>query len=97
MADLARRFMQRSDLRAIVRKRLYATGTTTGYVSRNRLLWTYRGADGIKTGSTTAAGNCLAASATQHGRTLIAIELNARGDQFASAARLLNFGFRHGG
>ena len=97
MADLARRFMQRSDLRAIVRKRLYATGATTGYVSRNRLLWTYRGADGIKTGSTTAAGNCLAAAATRHGRTLIAIELNARGDQFASAARLLDYGFRHGG
>ena len=97
MADLARRFMQRAGLRAIVSKRLYATGQTTGYVSRNRLLWTYRGADGIKTGSTTAAGNCLAAAASRHGRTLIAVELHARGDQFASAARLLSFGFRHGG
>ncbi|MGN6378823.1 MAG: D-alanyl-D-alanine carboxypeptidase family protein [Gaiellales bacterium] len=95
IAELSRRFMAVPSLRSIVARRLYATGQTTGYVSRNRLLWTYKGAIGIKTGSTTAAGNCLAAAAKRHGRTLIAVELHAGGDPFASAARLLTFGFRH--
>jgi len=95
VAQLSRLFLQVPELRSIVRRRLYTTGPTTGYVSRNRLLWTYRGAIGIKTGSTTAAGVCLAAAATRHKRTLIAVVLHARRDAFATAARLLDFGFRH--
>lgn len=95
VAELSRVFMQVPELRSVVRLRLYPTGPTTGYVSRNRLLWAYRGATGIKTGSTTAAGVCLAASATRHRRTLIAVILHAHGDPFAGAARLLDFGFHH--
>ena len=95
VADLSRFFLQVPELRSIVRRRLYTTGPTTGYVSRNRLLWTYRGAIGIKTGSTTAAGVCLAAAATRNKRTLVAVILHAHGNAFVSAARLLDFGFRH--
>ena len=65
------------------------------YVNRNRLLWSYPGAIGLKTGSTTAAGNCLAVAATHHGRTLVAVLLHVRGDEFAAATRLLDWGFRH--
>jgi D-alanyl-D-alanine carboxypeptidase len=95
VGDLARRFMQVSELRAMVRRKVYPTSATTGYVSRNLLLWSYRGAVGIKTGSTTAAGDCLAAAATRRGRTVIVVLLHARGDQFTSARALLDFGFRH--
>lgn len=95
VAQLSRLFLEVRELRSIVRSRLYATGPTTGYVSRNRLLWTYPGAIGIKTGSTAAAGVCLAAAATRHKRTLVAVILHARGNAFLSAARLLDFGFRH--
>jgi D-alanyl-D-alanine carboxypeptidase len=66
------------------------------YVNRNPLLGTYRGADGVKTGWTTLAGNCLVASATRHGRTIVAVLLhdaNAPGD----GRRLLNLGFRTAG
>ncbi len=95
VAQLSRLFLQVPELRSIVGRRLYTTGPTTGYVSRNRLLWTYSGAIGIKTGSTTAAGVCLAAAATHHKRTLVAVILHAHGNAFVSAARLLDFGFRH--
>jgi serine-type D-Ala-D-Ala carboxypeptidase (penicillin-binding protein 5/6) len=95
VAQLSRLFLRVPELRSIVRRRVYTTSPTTGYVSRNRLLWTYRGAIGIKTASTTAAGVCLAAAATRGKRTLIAVLLHAHGDAFAGAARLLDFGFRH--
>jgi serine-type D-Ala-D-Ala carboxypeptidase (penicillin-binding protein 5/6) len=95
VADLSRRFLRRHELRAIVDRKVYPAGAGSSYVSRNLLLWSYRGAIGIKTGSTTAAGDCLAAAATRHGRTLIVVFLHARGDQFRSAAKLLDFGFAH--
>jgi len=42
---------------------------TTGYL--------YRGAEGIKTGSTSAAGYCLVASASRSGRSLLSVVLGA--------------------
>jgi len=58
----------------------------------NRLLRTYSGADGVKTGTTRAAGQCLVASATRGGRQLIAVVLKSR-SRFEDAARLLDYGF----
>jgi D-alanyl-D-alanine carboxypeptidase (penicillin-binding protein 5/6) len=60
----------------------------------NALLWSFPGADGVKTGTTNAAGACLVASATRDGRQLIAVVLKSR-DRFGDAARLLDFGFRN--
>jgi serine-type D-Ala-D-Ala carboxypeptidase (penicillin-binding protein 5/6) len=94
VASLTRRVLQRPLLRSLVGKRAYQVGNTV-FVSRNRLLWTYRGAIGVKTGSTTAAGNCLAVAAVRNGRTLVAVLLHARKGQFAAAARLLDWGFSH--
>lgn len=59
----------------------------------NRLLWTYDGADGVKTGTTRAAGECLVASATRQGRRLIAVVLRSH-SRFGEAARLLDHGFQ---
>ena len=63
------------------------------YVNKNRLLTTYRGADGVKTGWTTKARHCLVASAHRSGTRLIAVVLGSP-DAYADARRLLNFGFR---
>ena len=62
----------------------------------NRLLSTYEGATGIKTGYTNAAGGCLAASARRGGVELIAVVLGAADEnaRFADAATLLDTGFR---
>jgi D-alanyl-D-alanine carboxypeptidase (penicillin-binding protein 5/6) len=58
----------------------------------NGLLQGFQGADGIKTGTTNAAGRCLAASATREGRQLIAIVLRS-GNRQGDCARLLEYGF----
>lgn len=60
----------------------------------NKLLWNYSLADGIKTGTTNAAGKCLVASASKDGRRLICVLLNAP-DRFGDAQRLLEWGFNH--
>lgn len=58
----------------------------------NKLLWNYPYADGVKTGTTTAAGKCLVASATKDGRQLLAVVLHAP-DRFGDARKLLEWGF----
>ncbi len=59
----------------------------------NRLLWTYPGATGLKTGLTDHAGGCTLATASRDGRHLIAVVLNATGHSLDEAALLLNYGF----
>jgi len=58
----------------------------------NKLLWNYPYANGVKTGTTTAAGKCLVASATKDGRQLLAVVLNAP-DRFGDAQKLFEWGF----
>lgn len=58
----------------------------------NKLLWKYPGANGVKTGTTKEAGNCLVASAQRNDRLLIAVVLNSQ-DRFGDATKLLNYGF----
>lgn len=58
----------------------------------NKLLWNYPFADGVKTGTTNAAGKCLVASATKDGRQLIAVLLYAP-NRFGDAQKLLEWGF----
>ncbi len=58
----------------------------------NRLLEAFPAADGVKTGTTNAAGPCLVASATRGGTQLIAVVLQAP-HRWQAAARLLQWGF----
>ncbi len=59
----------------------------------NRLLWSYPGATGLKTGLTDNAGGCMLATATRGGRHLIVVVLNDTGRSTADAATLLDYGF----
>jgi len=59
----------------------------------NRLLWSYPGATGLKTGLTDNAGGCMLATATRGDRHLIAVVLNATLHSTEDAAVLLNYGF----
>jgi D-alanyl-D-alanine carboxypeptidase (penicillin-binding protein 5/6) len=56
----------------------------------NALLGSYPGADGIKTGTTDAAGECLVASVTRGGHRLLAIVLGS-GDRYADVRALLDY------
>ncbi len=58
----------------------------------NRLLWVVPGADGVKTGTTQAAGQCLVASATRDGMRLLVVVLDSL-DRWHDAAALLEYGF----
>ena len=61
----------------------------------NRLIYSYPGATGLKTGSTDTALYCLSATAERDGMELIAVVMHAAtpSDRFDSAAALLNYGF----
>lgn len=67
-------------------------GTTRIWHNKNRLLQTYPGADGVKTGWTRAAGHCLVASANRNGQRLVAVVLNSP-DDWGETALLLDHGF----
>lgn len=60
--------------------------------NKNRLLSSYEGATGIKTGYTRAAGRCLVFGARRDGMEVIGVVLNC-GDWFDEAARLMDRAF----
>jgi serine-type D-Ala-D-Ala carboxypeptidase (penicillin-binding protein 5/6) len=97
LAALARYAMRDPRFRGVVKTRIARvpwSAPTYGkvYVNKNRLLGTYRGANGVKTGWTTLAGHCLVASAHRGDRSLIAVLLHSL-DPYRDARLLLNFGF----
>lgn len=56
-------------------------GLTQTYLSTNKFLGRYSGADGVKTGWTAASGPCLVASATHDAWQLLAVVLNSQSSQ----------------
>ncbi|MGI6632024.1 MAG: D-alanyl-D-alanine carboxypeptidase family protein [Bacillota bacterium] len=60
----------------------------------NRLLWLYLGADGVKTGTTESAGQCLVASATRGDTRLLSVVL-ASHDRWSDSTALLDYGFNN--
>jgi serine-type D-Ala-D-Ala carboxypeptidase (penicillin-binding protein 5/6) len=102
---LGGRAMANSVFRSIVAQGAYylpATARHHAYVWRttNGLIGSYRGALGIKTGNTIAAGYCLLFEARRGGHTLIGVVLHANpgsgglASAETAARRLLNWGFR---
>ncbi len=69
--------------------------TELGLTNTNRLIKTYPGATGIKTGFTQEAGYCLSASAQKGDLSLIAVIMGSPTSKvrFAEAAKLLDYGF----
>lgn len=99
LALIARYGLRIPAFEAIVRSRdvrldLGPGGSESQFRSTNRLLWVFAGADGVKTGTTDAAGQCLVASATRDGRRLISVVLHSD-DRYADTERLLSWGFQH--
>ncbi len=62
--------------------------------NHNQFLSSYEGADGVKTGYTSQAGNCLITSATRDGMRLIGVVLNST-DHYGESAQLLDYGFEN--
>ena len=70
-------------------------GGQTELVNTNRLVRYYQGTTGLKTGTTSKAGCCLAATALRNGTHLIAVVLGSSSsdDRFNGAKAMLNWGF----
>ena len=69
-----------------------ATSDVAGHklVNTNELLTTVAGADGVKTGTTDEAGECLVASVTRDGHRLLVVLLGSQ-DRYGEARSLVNW------
>ncbi|WP_116215013.1 D-alanyl-D-alanine carboxypeptidase family protein [Streptomyces olivoreticuli] len=98
-AQLARHAIDNSTFSTVVK----TTGTqqTAANVKRtyywdntNKLLGSYKGAIGIKTGTGTAAGPCLVFAAKRDGRTVVGVILNDAADRYPDAVKMLDWAYR---
>ena len=62
--------------------------------NENQMLWLYRGANGVKTGYTDAAGRCLVSAAKKDGLQLVAVVLDSV-YMWNDSIKLLDYGFAH--
>lgn len=73
----------------------YLRNGDTQLVNTNKLIKSYRGITGLKTGTTSLAGSCISATAEREGLHLVSVILGADTTEhrFKDAAALLNYGF----
>ena len=73
----------------------YLRNGETQLVNTNKLLRSYNGITGLKTGTTSGAGVCICATARRNDLSLIAVVLGAdsSAERFTAARKLLDFGF----
>nr|WP_242338764.1 D-alanyl-D-alanine carboxypeptidase [Streptomyces formicae] len=103
LTKIASSAMKNSTFRAIVKTkstRQKVTTKTGGYrymdwTNTNKLLGTYSGAIGVKTGSGALAKYCLVFAATRNGKTVIGTVLASTSEtnRTADAKKLMDFGF----
>ncbi|MDD6644832.1 MAG: D-alanyl-D-alanine carboxypeptidase [Oscillospiraceae bacterium] len=69
----------------------------TQIVNTNKLLKSYNGITGLKTGTTDDAGSCISATAKRNGLSLIAVVLGSESgtSRFRDASTLLDYGFNN--
>ncbi len=97
LALLTAAALKNEELAAIVSTKRYSvpqngTNATRLFLNHNRLLRTYEGAVGVKTGFTKKSGRCLVSAATRNDLTLIAVTLNDPSD-WRDHAAMLDWGF----
>ena len=70
-------------------------GGKTQLVNTNKLIKSYKGITGLKTGTTGKAGSCISATGERDNVRLISVILGASDtkDRFSSASKLLDYGF----
>lgn len=73
----------------------YLRNGKTQLVNTNKLIRSYQGITGLKTGTTSQAGSCIAATAKRKDLSLVSVVLGCEttADRFASASKLLDYGF----
>ena len=104
LTKLASSAMKYSTFRSVVKTKSTKQKVTTksgGYrymswTNTNKLLGTYSGAIGVKTGSGPAAKYCLVFAATRNGKTVIGTVLtsSSEANRTADAKKLMDYGFK---
>lgn len=89
LALIAAYAMENETFREIVSCRFYKP---YGWANKNKMLASFEGADGVKTGFTVKAGRCLVTSAERAGRRLVCVVLNSP-EMYERSAELLNNAF----
>lgn len=92
---IAREAMKDPDFREIVSARYYRAErgeTPRTFNNKNRLLTSFEGAIGVKTGYTSSAGRCLVFAAERDGMLMIGVLLNCR-PMFETASAMLASAF----
>ena len=96
LATMARVAMQQPEFRRIVATEyasIYTPDREIPLTSTNELLFSYRPATGIKTGTTPAAGESLVSSASLGDESYVCVVLDSREERFGASARMLRYGF----
>jgi serine-type D-Ala-D-Ala carboxypeptidase (penicillin-binding protein 5/6) len=96
LATMARVAMQHPEFRDIVSTEyasIYTPDREIPLTSTNELLFSYRPATGIKTGTTPAAGESLVSSASLGDESYVCVILDSREERFGASARTLRYGF----
>ena len=86
LALISAHAMENEIFREIVSCKFYAP---RGWKNKNKMLWEYEGATGVKTGFTVAAGRCLVTSAEREGMQLVCVVL-ACPEMYERTAELLD-------
>ena len=73
----------------------YVRDGETQLVNTNKLIRSYKGITGLKTGTTSQAGSCISATAKRDNLSLVAVVLgcSTTDERFTSASTLLDYGF----
>lgn len=100
LAKLARHALGNATLRTVVKsvdtqqKAPAANGRTRTYFwsNTNKLLGSYRGAIGVKTGTGSTAGKCIVFAAKRDGRTVVGVVLNDA-NRYPDAKKMLDWAY----
>ena len=88
LCNIARRVMSNQTLREVVSTKTYS-GDFRHFQNKNKLLSSFDGANGVKTGYTKKAGRCLVSSAERGQMDVICVVLNCY-DMYERSAAIIN-------
>lgn len=88
LCEIARYAMQNETFKKIVSTKKYK-GDFRSYANKNKMLYNYEGANGVKTGYTVKAGRCLVTSAERNGMDVVCVVLNCP-DMYVRSENILD-------
>ena len=88
LCQITRHAMQNEAFKEVVSTKNYS-GKFRTFSNKNKMLYNYEGANGVKTGYTVKAGRCLVSSAERNGMDVICVVLNCP-DMYERSSKILD-------